>query len=89
MTFDSKGSPGHPHGIKIRIDREAFDVTSEEITGAGLRALPTPPVGPDRDLYEIRPGQDDSLISNDEVVRVREGQRFFTAPGRINPGQPR
>ena len=79
----------HDPKIKIHIDRELFDVDEPEITGAALRALPVPPIGPERDLYEIRPGQDDNLVEETATVRVRPGQRFFTAPGRINPGQRR
>jgi hypothetical protein len=79
----------HDPKIKIHIDRELFDATGPEMTGAQLRALPVPPIGPERDLYEIRPGQDDGLVEGTATVRVRPGQRFFTAPGRINPGQRR
>lgn len=75
--------------IKVHIDRELFDAPGPETTGAGLRALPTPPIGPERDLYEIRPGQNDNLVEDGDTVRLRPGQRFFTAPGRINPGQRR
>lgn len=82
MTTDDRKAK-----VKIHIDRELFEVDEPELTGAALRALPSPPVGAERDLYEIRPGQDDSLVEDHVSVRLRPGQRFFTAPGRINPGQ--
>jgi Multiubiquitin len=72
--------------FNIQIDREHFTVTEPKLTGAQLRKLPTPDVPADRDLYEVRPGEDDLLIGNDDPVQMRNGLRFFTAPGRINPG---
>ena len=80
------GGPGHEPKYKIRIDRNEFDVHSETLTGAELRALPTPPIGPDRDLFEVVPGGSDRKIEPTEVVEMRHGLRFFTAPAQINPG---
>lgn len=77
---------GHPAQFKIQIDRVHFTVTEPVLTGAQLRTLPSPPVPPDRDLYEVRPGQDDLLVADDQEVKMRDGLRFFTAPGHINPG---
>jgi len=73
--------------FKIKIDREQYEVDQERMTGAQLRRVPPTPIPPDRDLYEVRPGQDDELIADDEVVMIRNGLRFFTAPGQINPGR--
>lgn len=79
--------PGHPqHAFHIQIDRGHFEVTQTEMTGAALRALETPPIPADRDLYEVRPGHEDLLIGDSDGVKIADGQRFFTAPGRINPG---
>jgi hypothetical protein len=58
------------------------------MTGAQLRHLPTPPIGPERDLFEVVPGGTDEKIGNDQVVEIRNGLRFFTAPAHINPGLP-
>lgn len=77
------------HTFHIQIDRSHYDVTAEKLTGAELRALSTPPVPDSRDLYRVRPGQEDELITNDMVVEMSDGLRFFTAPGRINPGAGR
>lgn len=71
---------------KIKIDREHFEVSEPKLTGVQLRQLPAPPIPADRDLYEVRPGQDDLLIKDGDVVQMRNGLRFFTAPGQINPG---
>lgn len=77
------------HGvqIKIQIDRVHFEVHVTQMTGEELRQLPDPPIGPDRDLFEVVPGHPDRKIENDEVVELRNGTRFFTAPAHINPGR--
>lgn len=77
----------HPVRFEIQIDRVRYTVLQQAMTGAQLRALPSPPVPADRDLYEVRPGGDDLLIGDDREVEMRNGLRFFTAPGHINPGQ--
>lgn len=76
-----------PHEFNIRIDRDHFKVTSATLTGAELRELPVPPIGPDRDLFEVVPGGSDKKIELNESVPMRDGLRFFTAPAQINPGR--
>ncbi len=75
------------HSFKIEIDRTHHTVHEEQRTGAELRHLSHPPIPADRDLYEVRPGQEDVLVENHAHVAMHDGLRFFTAPGRINPGQ--
>lgn len=75
--------------FRIQIDRAHYTVHQREMTGAELRQVPVPPIPPDRDLYEVRPGQQDRLIDNSTVVEIRDGLRFFTAPHHINPGNCR
>jgi hypothetical protein len=77
---------GRPVRFKIQIDRVHFTVDEPVLTGTQLRALPSLPIPSDRDLYEVRPGEDDLLIADDDKVTMRNGLRFFTAPGHINPG---
>ncbi|QIG97603.1 multiubiquitin domain-containing protein [Bradyrhizobium sp. 6(2017)] len=74
----------HPYDIKI--DRTEFKVKEHFLTGAQLRALPNPPIGPDRDLFEVVPGGSDEKIADTQEVKMRDGLRFFTAPAQINPG---
>ena len=83
---DSSGKPTEHQKFQIQIDRDHFTVTDSEMTGAQLRRLPTPPIGPERDLFEVVPGGTDLKIGDDQVVKLRNGLRFFTAPGHINPG---
>jgi Multiubiquitin len=74
----------HPYDIKI--DRTEFKVKEHFLTGAELRALPNPPIGPDRDLFEVVPGGSDEKIADAQKVKMRDGLRFFSAPAQINPG---
>lgn len=79
--------PPHKQEFRIQIDRVYYEVTQREMTGAQLRNVPKPPIGPDRDLFEVVPGHTDRKIADDEVVAIRDGERFFTAPAQINPGR--
>lgn len=78
---------GHEPHFQIQIDRVHYTVTQATMTGTELRHLPTPPIGPDRDLFEVVPGHPDRKIEDTDVVQIRNGQRFFTAPALINPGR--
>ena len=72
--------------FEIKIDRTEYKVHQRFLTGVQLRQLPNPPIGPDRDLFEVVPGGSDKKIADDEKVEMRNGLRFFTAPAQINPG---
>ncbi len=76
-----------PHEFHIQIDRVHYTVDQEQMTGAQLRQLPSPPLGPERDLFEVVPGQSDNKVEDTEVVKIHDGKRFFTAPAHINPGR--
>lgn len=76
----------HEPEFRIQIDRVHYTVHQKEMTGEQLRHVPPTPIPQDRDLYEVRPGDQDRLIGNDEIVHIRDGLRFFTAPHHINPG---
>jgi len=75
-----------PHSFEINIDKHDYKVTLRHMTGTQLRHVPTPPIGPDRDLFEVVPGGSDRKIGDEELVEIRNGLRFFTAPAQINPG---
>lgn len=78
---------GKPTKFQIRIDRDHFEVMQITLTGAELRMLPNPAIGPERDLFEVVPGGSDVKIENAAAVEIRNGLRFFTAPAQINPGR--
>jgi multiubiquitin len=86
MTDDLAPERTKLREFHIRIDRVEFRVEQEEMTGAQLRQLPSPSIGPDRDLFEVIPGQADRKIGDTDVVELANGKRFFTAPAHINPG---
>jgi hypothetical protein len=73
--------------FQIQIDRVHYTVEEDALTGAQLRGLVEPPIGPERDLFEVVPGGTDRKIEDADVVRMRNGLRFFTAPSHINPGK--
>lgn len=73
--------------FEIQIDHEHFTVQEPVLTGTQLRNLPSPPIDPDRDLFEEIAGPgDDILIGDEQQVELRNGLHFFSAPRRINPG---
>lgn len=76
-----------PKEFHIKIDRVQYTVTQHELTGSQLRQLPTPPIGADRDLFEVVPGKQDRKILDADVVEIVNGKRLFTAPAHINPGK--
>jgi hypothetical protein len=76
-----------PDQFQIQIDRVHFTVEVAQISGSDLRKLPTPPIGADRDLFEVVPGGTDLKILDDALIELRNGKRFFSAPAQINPGK--
>jgi len=76
-----------PRKFQIQIDRVHYTVTQPETTGAELRHVPSSPIGPERDFFEVVPGGPDRKISDTDVVEIKNGKRFFTAPAQINPGR--
>lgn len=81
------GTPaGSPPRFNIQLDREHYTVPDEYFSGVQLRALVTPPIASDRDLFEVVPGGSDRKIGNEDLVHIKSGLRFFTAPALINPG---
>jgi hypothetical protein len=83
---DGHGHDDRPKVFEIKIDRTTYKVHREVLTGAELRRLPEPDIGPDRDLFEVVPGGSDLKIEASTRVEMRNGLRFFTAPAQINPG---
>ena len=86
MPDETAGTHG-PERITIQIDRVHYEVDVTQMSGGQLRQLPQPPIGPDRDLFEVVPGHPDRKIGDSEEVELRNGTRFFTAPAHINPGR--
>jgi hypothetical protein len=81
----ASGGKGHDK-VTIHIDKDTFQVEQKSMTGAELRGLPAPPIGPERDLFQVVPGADDVPIADDQSVELKDGMHFFTAPSTITPG---
>jgi hypothetical protein len=78
--------PDHQEFV-IHIDRQEVKVTATSLTGAQIRALHKPPIGPDRDLFlKVSGPTDDELIKDDQSVALKEGMHFYSAPHTITPG---
>jgi hypothetical protein len=75
-----------PHEITIHIDGKEFKVEQDVMTGAELRRVPTPPIGPERDLFFEGHGGEDKLIEDEERVELKNGMHFFSVERNINPG---
>jgi len=76
-----------PNTIIIHINHTKYDAPKTPMTGAELRALPSPAIGPEHDLYLVVPGPgDDNRIDAAEAVELKNGMHFYTAPTTINPG---
>lgn len=77
-----------PKHVTIHIDKQTFKDEGESITAEALRALPTPDIGADRDLYlETHGHGDDTLIEPGSTVCLVNGMHLFTAPAAITPGR--
>ena len=83
------GKPDEDKNYDIQIDRTHYMVSGNRLTGADIRNIPTPPIPPERDLFEVVPGRPDHKVEDSDRILIRDGLRFFTAPGTINPGRPR
>jgi len=87
---DQKQKPGETHGtVPILIDGQKVHAPRGSRTGAELRALTSPPVSADRDLWLDVDGDLDDLVEDGEPVELRPQMRFFTVPRVINPGASR
>lgn len=84
MPKDNEGQG--PKQFNIQIDRAHYVVTEQHLTGSQLRSVPPTAIPNDRDLFEVVPGQADKKIADSDLVELRNGKRFFTAPAHINPG---
>ena len=83
---DDPKKPDPPKGFQIQIDRTRYEVIEDKLSGTQLRQVPSPPIPPERDLFQVIPGHPDKKIKDDDTVQIYDGLRFFTAPNTINPG---
>lgn len=80
------GQPTAASDDRCWINRGGFALDGKtHLTGAQIRAMPTPSIRDSDDLYMEVPGSEDLLVRYDEVVPV-VGRRFFSVPSIINAG---
>jgi hypothetical protein len=74
--------------IEIRINRQLFRVERRPMTGAEVRRISIPPVGPDQDLFQMSALGDrsDVLVTDDQIVDFDTGVEFFSTPRMILAG---
>jgi hypothetical protein len=71
----------------VEIDGHTYRVESTTTTGRELRELAGIPPAERRDLYIEEPGvTEDKLVSDHDVVTVRQGMSFFSTPRLILAG---
>jgi hypothetical protein len=70
-TAPQSAAPLNERGkVPILIDGTRYVAPQREMTGAQLRALPTPPIGADRDLWLDLDGGLDRVVGDDEIVEL-------------------
>ena len=86
------GRHGHAYEFAtIFIDQAPYKAINPTITGGELRMLATPPIGDEKDLFHVIPGNVDNIKLGDlDVVDVsiRESKRdrhFYSAPKVTKP----
>jgi hypothetical protein len=72
--------------IIIFIDQAQYRAPTEDMSGEQIRQLVHPPISAERDLWLEVPGGSDEKIGDSQVLKLKNGTHFFTAPARINPG---
>jgi hypothetical protein len=73
--------------IQITIDRHVFRVAARPVSGAQLRQLPIPPIGDDRDLFQVFSGaRADLMVPESQAVDFENGTDFFSTPRSISAG---
>lgn len=86
--------PDHQDGDELRpgekltivIDSKKYRAPSRSLTGAQLRRLADPDIGPDYDLWQEVPGDEDNLVDDKERIKLRDGMGFYSSSRDINPG---
>lgn len=86
--------PVHEDGDELRpgekltivIDGNKYRAPARYLTGAQLRRLAEPNIGPEYDLWQEAPGGEDNLVGDKERIKLREGMGFYSSSCEINPG---
>jgi hypothetical protein len=85
---------GHEDGEELRpgekltivIDANEYRAPTRKMTGAQLRRLAEPNIGPKYDLWQEVPGGEDNLVDDKERVTLADRMGFYSSSSEINPG---
>ena len=72
--------------VTVVIDGLSYRVRGGVMQASHIRAIPHPPIGPDRDIWLEVPDGSDRFLADQESVDLNEGVHFFTAPQMIMAG---
>ncbi len=72
--------------LVIVIDSKKYRAPARVMTGAQLRRLAEPDIGPAFDLWQEVPGGEDNLVGDNERIKLADGMGFYSASCEINPG---
>lgn len=86
--------PSHEDGDELRpgeklvivIDNKKYQAPARMMTGAQLRRLSDPNIGPAFDLWQEIPGDEDNLVDDHERIKLAAGMGFYSSSRDINPG---
>ena len=86
--------PGVKEGDQLRpgdklvivIDSKKYRAPARVMTGAQLRRLAEPDIGPAFDLWQEIPGGEDNVVGDNERIKLADGMGFYSSSCEINPG---
>lgn len=80
------GELHHNEKPTIVIDNKQYQAPARTMTGAQLRRLAEPDIGPNYDLWQEVPGGEDNLVDDNEHVKLHDCMGFYSSSCEINPG---
>lgn len=84
---DKDGDELHPGEKRtIVIDGKKYRAPAPAMTGAQLRRLADPNIGPEYDLWQEIPGDEDNLVDDKDRIKLHDGMGFYSSSRDINPG---
>lgn len=74
--------------IEIKINRHAFRIPAQPISGAELRHVANPPLPDDQDLVQVTASSEESdlFVADDQVIDFENGVEFLSVPRAIMAG---
>ena len=80
----TKAPSTHSHKITIYVDHQPFYVDNPKVSGADIRNLTQPPIGPEKDIFHVLSGTDEKVkMGNGDVIAInpnesKHGRHFVT-----------